>query len=195
MSDAQRRQVQAALAKLGYYDATVDGIFGPETRAAIRRWQHERTPNDRPPDRGSRPRSWSAAEGVAMGLKAKFNLVMLSAFVVGLGLVAACSVAAGARHRPPRGAAASGLMMAQGPRIRHYTDTQISPLLAEQNKVRFLPQSIPFYAAQDNSARADEAVPRLPLQRSRAEPDQSGGSATDWEAGIIDRVPAEPDAA
>lgn len=36
-----RRRVQAALRQLGYYDGTVDGQFGPETRAAIRRYQHE----------------------------------------------------------------------------------------------------------------------------------------------------------
>jgi len=41
MSDADRRRVQSALARLGYYDYIVDGIFGPETRAAIRRFQHE----------------------------------------------------------------------------------------------------------------------------------------------------------
>lgn len=41
MTDAQRRQVQSALTRLGYYDAQPDGVFGPETRAAIRRWQHE----------------------------------------------------------------------------------------------------------------------------------------------------------
>lgn len=41
MTDAERRQVQAALSRLGYYDVPVDGVFGPETRAAIRRFQHE----------------------------------------------------------------------------------------------------------------------------------------------------------
>lgn len=41
MTEDQRRLVQSALAHLGYYDAKADGIFGPETRAAIRRWQHE----------------------------------------------------------------------------------------------------------------------------------------------------------
>jgi hypothetical protein len=41
MTPAQRRVVQQALAHLGYYDAAADGLFGPETRAAIRRWQHE----------------------------------------------------------------------------------------------------------------------------------------------------------
>jgi hypothetical protein len=41
MTDADRRRVQTALARLGYYDGQVDGIFGPDTRAAIRRFQHE----------------------------------------------------------------------------------------------------------------------------------------------------------
>jgi hypothetical protein len=41
MSDADRRQVQTALARLGYYSIQIDGVFGPETRAAIRRYQHE----------------------------------------------------------------------------------------------------------------------------------------------------------
>lgn len=41
MSDAQRRRVQIDLAQLGYYDGRIDGVFGPNTRAAIRRYQHE----------------------------------------------------------------------------------------------------------------------------------------------------------
>jgi hypothetical protein len=41
MSEADRRQVQIALARLGYYDGRIDGVFGPESRAAIRRYQHE----------------------------------------------------------------------------------------------------------------------------------------------------------
>ena len=41
MTEADRRQIQAALLHLGYYDGQVDGIFGADTRAAIRRFQHE----------------------------------------------------------------------------------------------------------------------------------------------------------
>ena len=39
MSAANRRQVQEALHRLGYYDGPVDGFFGPLTRAAIQRFQ------------------------------------------------------------------------------------------------------------------------------------------------------------
>jgi Putative peptidoglycan binding domain/Caspase domain len=41
MSDQDRRLVQVKLATLGYYGGRIDGTFGPETRAAIRRYQFE----------------------------------------------------------------------------------------------------------------------------------------------------------
>ena len=41
MSVADRRQVQEALQRLDYYKGPVDGIFGPLTRAAIRRFQQQ----------------------------------------------------------------------------------------------------------------------------------------------------------
>jgi peptidoglycan hydrolase-like protein with peptidoglycan-binding domain len=41
MTAAERRRVQIDLAQLGYYDGRIDGVFGANTRAAIRRYQHE----------------------------------------------------------------------------------------------------------------------------------------------------------
>ncbi len=41
LSEANRRQIQEALRRLNYYTGPVDGIFGPLTRAAIRRFQRE----------------------------------------------------------------------------------------------------------------------------------------------------------
>ena len=41
MSEADRRQVQEALHRLDYYKGPLDGIFGPLTRAAIRRFQRQ----------------------------------------------------------------------------------------------------------------------------------------------------------
>jgi peptidoglycan hydrolase-like protein with peptidoglycan-binding domain len=41
MSDANRRQIQETLHRLGYYQGPVDGIFGPLTRTSIRRFQQD----------------------------------------------------------------------------------------------------------------------------------------------------------
>jgi peptidoglycan hydrolase-like protein with peptidoglycan-binding domain len=41
MSKADRLRIQEALQRLGYYNGGADGVFGPLTRAAIRRFQGE----------------------------------------------------------------------------------------------------------------------------------------------------------
>ncbi|MEA2911968.1 MAG: hypothetical protein QOJ15_4049, partial [Bradyrhizobium sp.] len=41
MSEQDRRRIQTMLATMGYYSGRIDGTFGPETRAAIRRYQFE----------------------------------------------------------------------------------------------------------------------------------------------------------
>ncbi len=41
MSEQDRRRIQMILATMGYYSGRIDGTFGPETRAAIRRYQFE----------------------------------------------------------------------------------------------------------------------------------------------------------
>lgn len=41
LTEADRRRVQGALARMGYYAGLADGTFGPNTRAAIRRFQFE----------------------------------------------------------------------------------------------------------------------------------------------------------
>lgn len=127
-----------------------------------------------------------------MGLKAKFNLVMLSAFVVGLGLVAAYSwrvVHETARREVLQQA---DILIAQGSAIRHYTDVQIDPLLAEQNKARFLPQSIPFYAAQETLRSLSKQFPDYRYKEAALNPTNPADRATGWEAGIIDKFRQDP---
>lgn len=127
-----------------------------------------------------------------MGLKTKFNLVMLATFLAGLGLVAAWSwrfVHETARREVLQQAE---LIIAQGSAIRHYTDSQIDPLLAEQNKVRFLPQSIPFYAAQETLRTLTRQFPDYRYKEAALDPTNPADQANDWETGIIDKFRQDP---
>ena len=85
-----------------------------------------------------------------MGLRTKFNLVMLVAFVIGLGLAGALSYKLARDNARREVLQEAAIMEGQAAAISHYTDHEIAPLLADQLKLRFLPQTIPFWAAQTN---------------------------------------------
>jgi HAMP domain-containing protein len=120
-----------------------------------------------------------------MGLKAKFNLVMLMAFLFGLALAAALSwriVQQNARREVLQQAA---VMMTEATAIRDYTNNEIAPLLADQIKQRFLPQTIPFWAAQTNMRAVAKQFPDYTYKEAALNPTNPADRATDWESGII----------
>ncbi len=120
-----------------------------------------------------------------MGLKAKFNLVLLAAFVVGLALAAGLSwgiVHENARREVLQEAA---ILMAQASAVRDYTTDEMAPLLAEQLKVRFLPQSIPFFAAQTVLRSLARQFPDYTYKEAALNPTDPADRAIDWESAII----------
>jgi protein-histidine pros-kinase len=120
-----------------------------------------------------------------MGLKTKFNLVLLAAFIVGLALAAALSwqiVHENARREVVQEAS---IMMAQASAVRDYTTDEIDPLLAEQLKVRFLPHSIPFWAAQTVMRTMGKNFPDYTYKEAALNPTNPADKATDWQAAII----------
>ena len=127
-----------------------------------------------------------------MGLKAKFNLVMLAAFLVGLALAAVLSwriVHDNARREVLQQAA---VMMAQASAIRDYTAKEIEPLLADQIKVRFLPHTVPSWAAQTNLRALAAQFPDYTYKEAALNPTNPADRATDWESGIIAEFARNP---
>jgi HAMP domain-containing protein len=127
-----------------------------------------------------------------MGLKAKFNLVMLIAFLIGLGLAGVLSyrlVRDNARGEVLQEAA---IMMGQATAISSYTDREIAPLLADQLKIRFLPQSIPFWAAQTNFRALQQQFPDYSFREPATNPTNPADRPTDWQADIIDLFRRDP---
>ncbi len=120
-----------------------------------------------------------------MSLKTKFNLAMLCAFVVGLVLAAVLL------HRIANDEARrevlqeASIMMNAASAVRTYTAKEITPLLAEQSELRFLPHTVPSWAAQTNMRTQLERLPSYTYKEASLNPTNPADRATDWEADII----------
>jgi HAMP domain-containing protein len=127
-----------------------------------------------------------------MSLRVKFNIVMLAALLAGLLLAAAFL------DRLTQASARSGvlseaaLMMGEVNANVHYTDTQVAPLLFKQMKVQFLPQSIPFYAAQQTLNTVTKSFPGYTFRQPTINPTNPSDRPVGWETGIIDAMLAQP---
>ena len=69
--------------------------------------------------------------------------------------------------------------------IRAYTADEIDPLLEPLMTKRFLPQSIPFYAATQNFLKLHERHPDYGYREATLNPTNPRDRAVDWEADII----------
>jgi HAMP domain-containing protein len=127
-----------------------------------------------------------------MGLKAKFNLLMLAVFVLGLALAAAYSWNVAQRDAQREVEHEAQIMLVQASATRQYTDSQISPLLAAQNQQRFLPQSIPFFAAETTMRALSKHFPDYTYKEAALNPTNPADRANDWEAGMIDEFRRRP---
>jgi protein-histidine pros-kinase len=120
-----------------------------------------------------------------MGLRAKFNLAMLVSFVFGLTLAAGFAytiVRDSARREVLQDAR---IMLEQAAAIRGYTDKEIAPLLAAQSRVKFLPHTVPSWAAQTNFAHLQHDFPDYSYKEAALNPTNPADRASDWQADII----------
>jgi HAMP domain-containing protein len=123
-----------------------------------------------------------------VGLRAKFNLVMAIAFLVGLALAGALSytlVQDNARRQVLNEAA---VMNGQASAISVYTAREIAPLLASQFSRRFLPQSVPAWAAQTNFRTLQQSFPDYSFRTVMLNPTNPADQATGWQADIIESL-------
>ena len=127
-----------------------------------------------------------------MGLRAKFNLVLLAAFVVGLGLAAGLSyriINDNARREVSHEAA---IMITAASAIRDYTAKEIKPLLSDQLKVRFLPHVVSSWAAQTNLREVAAQFPDYAYKEAALNPTNPADRATEWELDIIAEFQRDP---
>jgi protein-histidine pros-kinase len=122
---------------------------------------------------------------ITMSLLIRINLALAIVFALAVLAIAwACSVAleTNAKRQAMREAA---LMIDGALAIRAYTADEIDPLLEPLMTKRFLPQSIPFYAATQNFLKLHERHPDYGYREATLNPSNPRDRAVDWEADII----------
>jgi HAMP domain-containing protein len=129
-----------------------------------------------------------------MKLLAKFNLLLIVVFGIGMVLIAlnARSFLLEDAKRTVRNQAE--LMAASSKATRDYTDEEISPILENtpEHQNDFLPQTIPFYAATVTFNRLRKTFPDYTYKEATLNPTNLTDRATDWEADIINHFRNNP---
>ena len=127
-----------------------------------------------------------------MSLRLKFNLVMITALLI--GLVLAAVLVDGLSQRTARNAVLSeaAIMMGQVNATIHYNDTQVSPLFDHSLKLQFIPQAIPFYAAQRTFDGLSKQFPDYSFRQPTRNPTNPADRPAAWEDDIITALKANP---
>jgi HAMP domain-containing protein len=120
-----------------------------------------------------------------VGLRAKFNLLMLAVAIAGVALFALAAeplVNAVARDEVLQ---SSRIMMESAAGARKYTSEQIAPILKPEIGQHFYPQSVSAYAAKRNFDVIHAKFPDYSYREAALNPTNPQDRASDWEADII----------
>jgi protein-histidine pros-kinase len=126
-----------------------------------------------------------------MGLRTKFNLVLLLAFSIGLAMAAFLSLDIVRRNAEAEVLQNARIMMHSAQAIRQYTADEIRPLLAIHMTRQFLPHSVPSFAAQQNFRALQTEFPDFSYKEAALNPTNLADRASDWEAAIINGFRAD----
>jgi len=127
-----------------------------------------------------------------MGLRLKFNLVLILVFALGLaasGYVSKRILEANAQEEVTRNAE---LMMGAALAVRGYTSKQVKPQLELQLMRAFLPQSVPAYAATEMFNTLRQQHPEYTYKEATLNPTNPRDRAVEWEADIVQQFRNNP---
>jgi methyl-accepting chemotaxis protein len=122
-----------------------------------------------------------------MGLRLKFNLVLVVVFLAGFaaaGFVSRELLQENARDEVVRDAR---LMMEAAGSVRTYTVDQIRPHLIKQLDEVFLPQTVPAFAATETINTLRKKYTEYSYKEATLNPTNPRDRTLDWEADIVNR--------
>jgi protein-histidine pros-kinase len=120
-----------------------------------------------------------------MGLRLKFNIVLFIVFAAGMAVSAFVSHQLLQRNAKQEALRAAGLMMEAALSVRGYTVQQIKPHLDYVLQEKFLPQSVPAYAASEVFAALRKKYPDYSYKEATLNPTNPRNRAVEWETDIV----------
>ena len=132
-----------------------------------------------------------------MKLLAKFNLILLVVFGAGAILISQLAYKFLMDNARREVLAQAELMVASTRAVRDYTAEDLSPLLQQnpRHKVRFLAETIPFFAATTTFNKLRKSYPEYSYKEATLNPTNPEDKAADWEADVIHDLRDHPEKA
>lgn len=128
-----------------------------------------------------------------MKLKAKFNVVILAIFSIGLLVTGYLSFAILNANAHKDAVERANLVMEAAIAIDAYTHTEVTELLVPHMDDRFLPQSVPAYAAIQSLGRLAESDERYTYKAAVLNPTNPRDKAFEWEAELVETLRSNPE--
>ena len=122
-----------------------------------------------------------------MKLLAKFNLILIALFGIGSILIAYAAYHFLMRNARSQVVQQAELMIESARSTRQYTSNELAPLLetVPARETRFLPETIPFYAATVTFDYLRKQYPAYSYKEAALNPTNLRDRAVDWEADLI----------
>ncbi len=120
-----------------------------------------------------------------MGIRTKFNLLLLAVLLPALLLSAVVSWSLLQKQAREEVIHSAELMTEAAQAIRKYTVEEIRPLINQEPHPEFLPQTVPAYAATAAIARFSDEFSDFLYKEATLNPTNPRDRASDWEADII----------
>src|SRR4029077_5719303 len=119
-----------------------------------------------------------------MGLRLKFNLVLILVFVIGLGVAGFMSYELLHKNAQDEVLRNAGVMMEAALSMRGYTVGKVRPLLP-YDPDKFLPESVPAFAATEIMHLLQKKYPDYSYKEAAFNPTNPRNKAVDWESDIL----------
>jgi len=128
-----------------------------------------------------------------MGLRLKFNLMLLAVALAGMLLFELASTPILQNLATDEVLQSSRIMMESALGARKYTSEQVAPLLEPEMQTTFRPQAVSAYAAKKNFDVLRATYPDYVYREAALNPTNLEDRATDWEADVINDFRSHPE--